>query len=106
MRGSNREGCGGVREAGHVRAKDICDLVRDNFQKAFGRDLEVGPKFLRGNRLGKGCTRLWALANVIVNPNEVRTSLRLSTLGAGLPATFEPVGAAHVAADVPASRQV
>ena len=106
MRGSDRDvwrvwrNWGG---GGYARAEDICGLVRDNFQKELRGCLEVNLRFLRDYHLG---TRLCALGDVVVNPDEVGTRLRLSTLGAGLLATRKPVGTTHVAADVPASRQV
>ena len=91
---------------GHARAEDLSGLVCNGFQETLRRDLEVSLRSLRGHGLAGGCTRLWTFANVVVNPNEVRTRLRLSTLGTGLPATRKPVGATHVAADVPASCQI
>lgn len=61
---------------------------------------------LQGGHLDGGCIGLYALSDVVVNSNEVRTSLRLSTLGASLLPGCEPVGTTEVAADVSASRQV
>jgi len=95
-----------MKKWGHERAEDICGLARDNFQKALRRDLEVGPRFSQGRHLDGGCIGLYALSDVVVNPNEVRTSLGLSTLGTSLLPTCKPVGTTDVAADVPASRQV
>ena len=91
---------------GHERVEDICGLVRDNFQEAFRRDLRVRSTFLQGRHLDGWCIGLCALSDVVVNPNEVRTGLRLPTLGAGFLPTRKPVGTTHVAANVPASRQV